>query len=414
MEDGEVLAQKETQWPRRMMSPGIYTFRYQVIKAERPAGDWTQPKTFEISVEPPRPAGKAASGPPDENGLLWTTWNFTPVLFAKSYDVEVSETPDFNDPIEIKSFNANARTKLMEGDYFWRVRARDHHGRIISSFSPIYDLNATPGRQVPEFLARGPASVGKGAGPQAGGSRIERMLDQPWEAKGFWMWMGLGQNYLNYKQSAPGYIAGFNSDNSSSGSKFLEAGYATKEGIGGVLSYRETPGVLFVNGAEVVPNTYEWTTASLEGLVKKNAPFRVLNAPVKYGVRAGVQQHKIPFVVHDFDNTLALKSSQMTTASVGVTAEAARDRWKYYWMTRYQLPITSRASGANSFSLNSVLAFDSSLGVSYDLSKQMKVGLFWHGQWHQFNFRYATNDKNYLGFQSLFFSSIDFRLGFDF
>ncbi len=100
----------------------------------------------------------------------------------------------------------------------------------------------------------------------------------------------------------------------------------------------------------------------------------------------------------------------MTTASFGVLAEMTRRKWTYYWLMRYQFPFSTKASAGDSFSITPTFAFDGSIGTSYNFTKQLKAGLFWYGQWHQYSFIYADSEVSNAGFQSLFYSTMDVRL----
>src|SRR5690606_26188376 len=105
---------------------------------------------------------------------------------------------------------------------------------------------------------------------------------------------------------------------------------------------------------------------------------------------------------------------EMNTGSMGVLAELQRRRWTYYWLMRYQFPFSSKASGSDNFTITPVFAFDGSIGASYDLTQRLKLGFFWYGQWHQYNFSYGDGTVTNDGFQSLFYSNMDLRLGYDF
>lgn len=114
------------------------------------------------------------------------------------------------------------------------------------------------------------------------------------------------------------------------------------------------------------------------------------------------------------DADLNLKENKMNNASFGLLAEVQRRKWAFYWLTRYQFPFASTAEGSNQYEIKPTFAFDGSIGTSYNLSQRLRLGLFWYGQWHQYNFVYGDADVTNAGFQSLFYSSIDLRLGFDF
>lgn len=414
MESGarELYSQTDAGWPVDKLYPQRYSYKYQATKPGYLPSEWSATKKLEIVMEPPKPLGDTVYGEPLEDGMREAQWNFTPILYARSYDVEVSPNPGFMEPIEFKTDTASARTQLPEGEFYWRARARDRQGRIISSFSKPYKMNAMPVK-VPQYLAENKRER-QPAATERTSTRAERITEKAWERSGWWAWLGTGQNYVDYRQSIP-TRGTLQAHHLKGPSQYFEGGYTGDTGTGGVLSYKNTPGEFSIPGVPIYPNTFRWTTLSLEGLVKKTSPFSIGDTPIIYGMRAGVQQHTIPFLfLPAAADQLLLKNNQMNTASFGLLAEMQRARWTYYWLMRYQFPLTSKADGSSEFNMNPVFAFDGSIGTSYNITQRMKLGLFWYGQWHQFNFVYGDGDVTNAGFQSLFYSNIDLRFGMDF
>jgi len=360
-------------------------------------------------MEPPRPVGDVEYGPVNLAGESEARWKFTPLLFAKSYDVEISHDPYMRTPTEMKVDSAEVTTQLT-GDNYWRVRARDAQGRIISDFSSVGKLKAA----VPKYLAKAEERTARR--PAAEGSnktRVDRPFEEPFEKNGWWVWVGSGENYVDYRQSIPGRGT-LTDHNLKGGSQYFEAGFIGHNNWGGVMSYKQTPGEIHPDNAEIDNGSYRWNTISGEGILRKTSPFSLFGSPIIYGMRVGLQQHRLPFVHLDADTVLEMKTETTTTASAGILAEWNRARWTYYWLMRYQYPLSSQADGSSQFSISPVFAFDGSIGMSYNFTRQFKAGLFWYGQWHQFGFTYDDGVQKNEGFQSLFYSNVDFRLGWDF
>jgi hypothetical protein len=84
---------------------------------------------------------------------------------------------------------------------------------------------------------------------------------------------------------------------------------------------------------------------------------------------------------------------------------------------RYQFPLSTQSDGASQFDISPRFAFDGSVGLSYNLTPRTRLGMFWYGQWHEYEFKNApdafSGDK-ISGDQSLFFSNWEFRMGFEF
>lgn len=406
----KVLSQSEPAWPQLRMLPGRHIYKYQTTKQGYKPSPWSEDKKLDISMEAPRPVGDVQYGEVNRTGEADAHWAFTPLLFAKSYDVELSHDPYMRSATKFKVEQAEVKTRLT-GTNYWRVRARDDQGRVISEFSSINKLS----QPVPKYITRGESekSGRRPAATERTSTRTERYHEEPYMKNGWWAWFGAGENYVDYRQSVPG--RGTLTDSNVKGpSEYVETGFMGQNNWGGVFSYKQTPGEIHPNNAPIDNGSYKWTTVGIEGILRKTSPFTVFGTPVVYGLRLGVQQHRLPFVFLDSDAQLQMKSTTMTSASAGVLAEWTRARWTYYWLMRYQYPLSSQADGASEFTIKPVFAFDGSVGSSYNFSRQLKLGLFWYGQWHQFNFVYADPNQTNPGFQSLFYSNVDLRLGWDF
>lgn len=418
----ELFVQTDSSWPVSKLAPGQYEYRVMAKKEGFKPSAWSAPKNLEIFDEPPKPQGEVVYGQLNESGMRSATWNFTPLLFAETYDIEISDSPTFQHVLELSSVHPWADTELAQGKYYWRVRARDASGRIISPFSPAYKLKSMP-EAVPQFLAkepmdraikRHPADAVSDSGSLS--AHVNEVREQAFVKNGWWAWVGTGENYVDYKQSMPG-VSTLDAFHRKGPSQYFETGYTADSGIGGLISYQSTPGEFQLSDSSVpiVPNTYRWTTFSVEATSKKESSLTVGDSPIIYGLRAGVQRHQIPFLFLNADGSaLELKNNRITTASLGLIAELTKRNWTYYWLSRYQFPFKSSADGASQFSTTPVFAFDGSLGAAYHMTQQLKLGLFWYGQWHQFNFVYGDGTVTNSGFQSLFYSALDLRLGMDF
>lgn len=406
---GELLNQADLAWPKHKLGPGHYKYQYQASKQGWVTPPWSEPRQLEIAMEPPRPMGEVKYTPDGTDGAAQAEWNFTPLLFAKSYDVEVGSDPMLKRPTEMRVYSANVKSTL-KGQNYWRVRARDADGKIISAFSPIYKLQ----QMVPQFLAKNEEKREPAQAPvEKSVTKIERKVEEEFVKNGWWVWVGGGENYVNTQQSIYGR-GSFEDQHLKGPSEYVETGYLAQNGLGGVVSYKYTPGEINPTTDPVQGGNYVWSTMTLEGMWRNSTLWGWINRKVTYGVRAGVQQHQMPFAVLSSNADLAVKNNDMTNASLGALAEIQFNRWTYYWSGRYQYPLRSQVQGASQFEVTPTFAFDGSVGTSYNLSKQFKLGLFWYGQWHQFQFKYADSDVENEGSNSLFYSNVDLRLGVEF
>lgn len=402
---------RDTRWPAPKLEPGRYSYRYQLSKAGYRTSPWSQARQLDIVMEPPRPVGEPRfSEKLDKKNRRRVDWEFTPLLFARSYDVEVANDPTFVNAHKFKTNKPAMSMKLPNRDLFWRARARDAQGRLISGFSKAQPLPKS--ETIPSMLAqndRTPQSVQKSR-TKAQGNRDNEFLENGWYG-----WVGTGYNYVDYRQS--NQLGTITSNSGKMPSQYIETGYTSLKGWGGIFSYKNTPGQITTQlpaGVSLDRREYNWTTMSFEGVMRRMSRFRLFRRPVIYGVRMGVQQHITPFLYLQDDTTLQFKYNQMMTGSLGLLAELPSDKWTYFWLMRYQFPFSSQATGGDQMSISPTFAFDGSIGMAYNFTRQWKLGLFWYGQWHQYNFNYLSSTNSNSGFQSLFYSNMDMRLGFDF
>jgi hypothetical protein len=414
-DEGSIHSEVDGSWPKDRLRPGRHRYRYRVAKAGYRPSVWSAPKTLDISLDPPRPLGDLHLGEASNSGFN-VAWRFTPLLFAKTYDVEVADNPGFVRARELSVAEASVSLVLPSGQYYWRARARDGRGRIIGSFSPAYALKPIPS-SVPQMLAkedpveRNPAE--EEPIPVARSEIKSNSENQPWNRSGWWAWLGTGYNFVDYRQAVPGRLS-LNYQNVRGPSQYFEGGMTGDRGYGGVFTYKSIPGEVRIDNAEIDQNRYNWTMLSLEGLIKRASVVRLFNRQIVYGLRAGVQMHRTPFIFVDAFGEPKLKQNDMSTASMGALAEWSTNRWTYHWLMRYQFPFSAKSDGAESYRVSPVFAFDGSIGTSYSLSQQVKLGFFWYGQWHQYSFVYGDGEVTNSGSQSLFFSNLDLRLGIDF
>ena len=313
-----------------------------------------------------------------------------------SYEVEISDDNQF---IDTRSFMVNESRLVFTvpkdkylGNIHWRFKITNN-GKV--STTPWYSSTTTPVSDAP------PPAPSPTPAPK---SKKAAKPKPPWRK---WIWFGTGYNYVNYQQTIP--IGDISYEDFRGLSQFVEFGMAHRSGYGLLASFKNTPGDVAFENYPIDQNRYNWKTISLEVLRSFNAPFRIYGMGLTYGARAGLQHHMVPFVHLDASNKALLRENTVTTGSLGALAELRRKQIRFYWYMRYQMPVATPAN----FSVYPKLAFDGLVGLSYDLSPRWKVGGFWYGQWHQFDFSYR-DDTSYSGFQSLFYSNMDLRIGYEF
>ena len=405
--DPKPYASATPAWPREKLGPGDYGYTYQTEKKGFLPSATSAPRRLDIAMEPPRPLGEVTFGERTKDGLTPAEWGFTPLLFARSYDVEIARTPSFRDAKELRVEEARVRTNLAGGRYFWRARGRDERGRLISAFSSPYGLKEAPA--APPLLAqRDPAEA-----PQTVTRIIERTKDEPGMHNGWYAWLGTGESYIKYDQTIPGRGAAA-AQQIRPGSQYFEGGYNSLNGFGGVIAYQGIPGRIDLDNAPVAGSSYRWTALAVDAMMRKISSWRPRGEPVIYGARAGVGIQHTPFLFLDEDQNVVLRMNELTNAAVGVLAEWSHARWRYYSLLRYQMPLSTRADGSSAFDVTSSFTFNGSLGTSYNFTDRIKLGAFLYGQYQSFDFTYVSPAITNSGTQSLIYTSLDVRLGYEF
>ncbi len=224
----------------------------------------------------------------------------------------------------------------------------------------------------------------------------------------FWVWIGGGMNFQYYKQSVPNINGEATFQNIQGPTALVNAG-TQSETWGLDLSYKQTPGKMSSSSTVTVTNgNYNWRTLSAEGLYRKDD---------NWNFRLGFQHHLMPFMALDAASAvLDVKSNSLTMFTVGFNRShfLVSNKLRGEWQMRYQHPLLSGSTDSTSFSVKPKFAFDGSVGSVYSLSDTSRIGLFWYGQWHQYSFDYGSGANAFSGNQTLFYSNIEIRLGFEF
>jgi len=404
----ELATQNDGRWPKEKLKPGHYSYSYQITRKGYDPTKWSENRTLEIQDEPPRLSGEPQWKPANKNGESEVQWKFTPLLFAAKYDVQTAKNANMISPKEWQVSQAEATT-TVKGMAYWRARARDVRGHVISEWSYVHKLSAPIAPEIPQV--RQPAAVENTTTTQ-----VERVREEPYIKNGWWLWGGAGDNFVDYRQSNNS-VGSITDHNIKGTSGYVEVGFIGRNNIGGLVTASETPGTLAPTlpaGHTIDRTNYDWTSVTAEGMIRKVSRFNIFGSPIVYGLTLGVQQHHVPFAFIDDNLNIQLKYLSTTNASAGLLAEWTRRRWTYYWQMRYQYPLAATADGGAQFSMTPVFIFDGSIGGAYNITRQLKAGMFWNGQWHQFNFVYSDGTVTNSGFQSLFYSNLNFRLGYDF
>lgn len=245
----------------------------------------------------------------------------------------------------------------------------------------------------------------------------------PYEKRTWSLWGGIGLNFLSYDQSTsiPSEITLKSFDMPTI---FAKAAYSLDDRLSLQTTYNQAPGKTTSSPLiQVAQGEYHWTYWTAEATYFPKA-WKVFIGQqlIEFGANLGAQYHSIPFIGRSSatsSTTASVYTNSMTMMAVGATALLHYSRfWTLEAFARYQVPYST----GSIFDVNSDFAFDGSMGAIYKLSPDLRLGLFWYGQYQKYRFTnfndpyLAQNSTNGLvsGDQTLLFSNFEARIGWEF
>lgn len=239
----------------------------------------------------------------------------------------------------------------------------------------------------------------------------------PLQKSAFNMWMGAGYNFLRYQQSSPDIGSDLSFESLQGPSYLLQGGFEVSGQWDVNVSIKSSPGAVQSSDTLTIDKgKYSWMIYALEAAYfPESWRTTIFKLPTNLGTRFGIQYHQVPFLertgVSSTDLTIGTNTLTMFTGGVQANTKLSR-RWTSEVFLRYQYPLAT----GSLFSIQPKFAFDGSMGIMRRFSGRWRLGGFWYGQWHEYNYNShdAYLDKNIGGSQTLFFSNIELRLGYEF
>lgn len=395
------------EFPPAWIAPGNLNVRYQLQSLGRVSVP-TRLHTMRIELEPPNELQGSKEG-----ALTWS-----PLLLTHNYEGEIMDSA--GQVFIFKTRKSHYAAQLAPGTrYRFRVRALNSQDRPISDWSAQKEFETAkpPVEEPPEIILsenepelepeqeREPAQEGTSL------AKIEETVRRAWEKVGYWIWVGSGMNFIDVQTASN--RAEISYQNMKGPSFFAEGGYLSKSRWGGIFGYKRTPGEVQIQNVTINNAEFVWDTFSLEAIYGLPYVGTLFKKTLNWGLRLGFQHHSFPFLYIETGRVVNNSRSEMLAGSAGFFMETS-GRWKQHLHMRYQHPLTAATDGGNSFEITPKISFDGSVGTSYMLTERFKTGLFWYGQWHNYDFVYQSRTLDTTGSQSLFYSNMEFRLGYDF
>lgn len=253
------------------------------------------------------------------------------------------------------------------------------------------------------------------------------LANSPFGRRNWSFWAGAGFNLLMYEQSNSTIGSDLRIDSLAGPSLHFKSTKTINRQMALSLTYNRSPGkTASSESVQVAQDSFDWIfyTAEANYFPPTWKSRRFGKYFTEIGAQLGLQQHKVPFMARTDPNdpaTTSVTENTLTMLAGGLTCLMHYNRYfMFEGFVRYQYPLAT----GSLFEIEPQLAFDGSVGVVYKWKKDFRIGGFWYGQYHKYNFSNHNDiyfDANPLdgtnptqGAQSLFFTNLELRLGWEF
>ena len=250
-------------------------------------------------------------------------------------------------------------------------------------------------------------------------ANLKDLKINPFSKKDWALWFGVGYNFLQFEQASPTIQADLAYDSFKAPAIFFRLWNNLTDSFDINFEYKVSPGNVSSNeDLTVTSGSYDWSIITLEAEYSPKSwqNKTLLGFATDYAVKVGFQQHTVPFIrrVQDSPSQIAeIATNDILMATLGGQLNVkVGARWIYEVFMRYQLPMTN----GDVFDLTSSFTFDGSVGAIYKLNRNWRIGGFWYGQSHSYDYEGHTDpvtSSETSGDMSLFFSNAELRLGYE-
>jgi len=237
----------------------------------------------------------------------------------------------------------------------------------------------------------------------------------PAAAKKVRLWMGAGWTIQRYTQNIlNGSDLGFQTIQAPG---IMARGGYWGEKWGFDFYFRDAPGKIESDAPYVVQTSqYSWRITEIKGLYQfdRNAKSRIFGLASQWQLRFGPQIHQLPFLEVDAAQVVTLETNSFSMASLGVGLLLGQEQnWTYEFFLGIQRPLSASGPG-ESFKISSPLGYEAQLGGAYKFAPNWRLGMFSHTQSLSYSYEYVKAGVPTSGKQSLFSTTLDLRLGYEF
>ncbi|MCH2534292.1 MAG: hypothetical protein MK008_07625 [Bdellovibrionales bacterium] len=247
-------------------------------------------------------------------------------------------------------------------------------------------------------------------------TNLGQLESSPLFKKDYALWLGVGATLLTYEQISEDIPLEQEFESFKSPAFYFKYWMNLSTQWDFSIEYKNAPGVVEDNETfTYAEKDYSWSFYGLDFQYNPSEWVRANPWGKTYmdlGIMLGVQYHQLPFITRLTASTAEITQNNMYMLSLGGKLTFyTNDTWLYEIFVRRQLPLTT----GSSFNATPTFTLDGSLGVSYKLSDNWRVGLFWYGQYQQHNYEKHKDfsEGEVSGNQKFFFSNAEVRFGYE-
>jgi hypothetical protein len=238
----------------------------------------------------------------------------------------------------------------------------------------------------------------------------------PAAAKRIRLWAGAGGTYQSLNQTTSG-SANLQFNTVQAPGVVVRGGY-WGEDFGLDLYFRDAPGQVAADAPlTVATKSYHWRTLEAKGLYQfeRGPGSRMMGLPSQWQLRFGMQSHQVPHLDIDASNVITVLDANIQTATLGIGLLLGQEKdWSYEFALGLQQPMSASMSGGT-FTISPKLAYEAQIGAAYKFAPNWRLGIFSYTQSLDYTYDYkATGATSKTGQQSLFYTTFDLRLGYEF
>lgn len=366
--------------------------------------------------------------------LRWPPIRDSPHPKAHHYEIQIAANKDFKDFKRFYNHKGIFHTLLeLNKDYYVRYRLKNIESRPISQFSatlhrkPILETKKLVIETIPELSPICPQTPNKEwlqkycPSPQRPTKKLAsekvsqikiKKIEKNYKSillAQSWAWLGTGIDYSNHTQDVSNF-SDLNFQSFTGPSFSLSLGHFFNPAWGLAVGYKNTTGqVDNISNSQSIMN-YHLQNYSAEVYLRPSAS---ASNHSQWILQLGLQSHQVPLIkVTNFpNNTIKLDNPAFTSMSLGGSYfRRLGAKWSGELMLRTQWPLIEKATSGNEVTISPTFSFDGSLGFKRKIHNNYYLGLFWYGQWHQFDYSLSGGNPQ-KGTQQLLQSHIDLRFG---